>query len=249
MIRKLGRRIFAIAVLSLVGFGFYSIYTLYMQSPIMDEFRVAESYFEEGEYAKASDGVESILERKPYQRATLQLKQKLFVEKTVAETFAKGDELIAEARVCTKEGNYTCANNLYADAYEAYSRLPYGSTDEHIKRSEEYLNNLLVEYSLIEYNLSNELVAKARAKAGRDRMEAYYFLAGAKINTREITLYKSSLAYDVAHTRMSQLNQRIARGQGSNAFLIDEISLWLGRVDETSPQFDAAQQQLKELQR
>ncbi len=231
-------------VFSLVGFGFYTIYTLYIQSPIMDEFRQADALFEEGQYANASIIVESILERKPYQRATLQLKQKLFVEKKVEDAFSEGDAFVADARVCIAEGNYSCATDFYSKAYTAYSRLPYGNTSEHRGESSRRIKKLVQDYNLAEGKISRGLLDTARAKASRDRMEAYYFLAGSLVESREIVNYRSELAFDVAFTRMTQLKERQQRGIQDNEFLIREINLWLERVDSTSPKYSEAQRLL-----
>ncbi len=236
--------VLALVVFSLVGFGFYSIYTLYIQSPIMDEFRQADALFQEGQYANASIIVESILERKPYQRATLQLKQKLFVEKKVEDAFSEGDAFVADARVCIAEGNFSCATDLYSKAYTAYSRLPYGNTSEHRSESSQRIKRLVEDYNLAEGKISRGLLDTARAKASRDRMEAYYFLAGSLVESREVVDYRSELAFDVAFTRMTQLKERQQRGIQDNEFLIREINLWLERVDSTSPKYSEAQRLL-----
>ncbi len=236
--------VLSLVVFALVGFGFYAIYTLYIQSPIMDEFRQAETLFEDGQYENSSIIVESILERKPYQRATLQLKQKLFVEKKVEDAFSEGDAFVDDARVCIAEGNYTCATDFYSKAYTAYSRLPYGNTSEHRSESNQRIKRLVEDYNLAEGKISRGLLDTARSKASRDRMEAYYFLAGSLVESREVVNYRSELAYDVAFTRMTQLKDRQQQGIQDNEFLIREINLWLERVDKNSPKYTEAQRLL-----
>ena len=254
MLNKLKWNLISLVVLSSLPSSIFGIYYYYMHSPTTSMYTEALSYYESNDILSSRALVDTILASSPYHRQTMLLDRQLSLEESVRQAIIEADLILLDARSYVEDGDYVTAAFLYDSAYDVYDVLRHDSTPSQIALVHSQQELLVSEFNLIDSDLSRDFLISAQAIAGSDPMEAYYYLDSIDVTTEGIEIYKSLLAYDIAHSRLRQLSVYESIDSSSSgvsvrdtSFLKSEISMWLGRVGVDSRYYDVAQLELQGL--
>lgn len=214
---------------AVLALALVAIFVYFFMSESYDKYRLASDAFEKKNYKEAYMYVNQAIDLDKYNRKAIFLKPKIYTEMSAEDNITSGKNDETKGDKAIANGDLVNGTNFYATAFSHYFAVTQLAS--RYNESRMLMRQLLDKNSKVAQQLPDFLIKQSEgfAKDGH-YMDAYNYLTNSPIKTPLVTATLGKYAYEVAKSKLGDIETKMKSGQEIPDYLKQDARHWVNNV-------------------